>query len=72
MSGAGKQSTGALQAMASEYTDGVFHGQAIWYWLKRQMLWKKSKFKKLCVTDASVWLDTDAAASETAYGCLNA
>jgi hypothetical protein len=52
--------------MASEYTDGVFHGQAICYRLKRHTLWKKSKFKKLCVTDASVKLDTEAALTETA------
>jgi hypothetical protein len=52
--------------MASEYTDGVFHGQAICYRLKRQTLWKKSKFKKLCVTAPPVSLDTEAGLAETA------
>jgi hypothetical protein len=41
-----RQSGAPLQAMDGQYTDGIFHRQAIPYSLKHQDLRKKSVFEK--------------------------
>lgn len=65
--------------MVSEYTDRVFHRQAIWYWLKAEALTKKGHFKKLYVTvqpgnpepsSTLALLDTRNAAEETGFAML--
>jgi hypothetical protein len=65
-------SAGPLQAMAGEYTDRVFHRQAIQYWLKPEALGKKIHSKKLYVTDAPGWLDTVTWRKETRLWLLAA